>query len=158
MAEVSRATFQAAPSYVGRYSGGRLSPAKHSYLSAAKTRNQVEPTPALIGIHRVIAQDRPQRGLGSATIGPRCAWILCANARDQTGDTGIACPATDQDIWDLCGCKCTTPKIAEASGRGPSIRRWASRAATWSLDPKSTSSGVCPLNAACGMTELCSVR
>jgi hypothetical protein len=38
----------------------------------------------------VIAQDRPQRGLVSATMGPRCAWILCANAREQTVDTRIA--------------------------------------------------------------------
>jgi hypothetical protein len=67
-------------------------------LSAAKTRYQVEPTPAFIGIHRVIAQDRPQRGLGSATVGPRGAWILCANARGQTGDTRIAChmPSTSR--------------------------------------------------------------
>jgi hypothetical protein len=60
-------------------------------LCGANTRNQVELTPAFIGIHRVIAQDRSQRGLGSATMGPRCAWILCANAREQTGVTRIAC-------------------------------------------------------------------
>jgi hypothetical protein len=67
-------------------------------LSAAKTRYQVESTPAFIGIHRVIAQDRPQRGLGSATMGPRCTWILCANAREQTVDTRIAChmPSTSR--------------------------------------------------------------
>jgi hypothetical protein len=32
--------------------------------------------------------------------------------------------AADQDIWDFCGCKCATSKIAEASGRGPSVRYW----------------------------------
>jgi hypothetical protein len=70
-------------------------PARPPRTSALPVRRknsvQDEPTPAFIGIHRVIAQDRPQGGLGSATVGPRCAWILCANARGQTGDTRIAC-------------------------------------------------------------------
>jgi hypothetical protein len=67
-------------------------------VSAAKTRYQVDPTLAFIGIHQVIVQDRPQRGLGNATMGPRCAWNLCANVREQTGDTRIAChiPSTSR--------------------------------------------------------------
>ena len=57
-----------------------VTPETRRGLSAVKSRYQVEPTPAFIGIHRVIAQDRSERGSGSATMGPRSAWILYANA------------------------------------------------------------------------------
>jgi len=71
----------------------RCGTSSEKLLCAENTRNRVELTPAFIEIHRVTAQDRSRRGLGSAAPGPKCAGICRANTREQAADVRIACRA-----------------------------------------------------------------